>query len=391
MRGISLRRAAATSVLAGLAITVGVAGPASAQVSYVVKGHDLAVASDGQGDDITVRCLAGTLQVNNANQLPCADAEAVHVDLGDGYDAVHLAGLEAAQLPHVASIDINTLDNLGVDSVEGSQLADVVSADPFDSVHGNGGDDAVEGAGDVWGGDGDDYIERAYGAVDAGPGNDTIVNPDGGAVEGGTGTDTFVGDFVGLPASLIQTFTIDDAGYRNTFADQPHWVWTGAVIGVEVYDLTFYDSVDQLDVSHYAGTTRVRLGGNDDTANVRNGHADTVDCGSGNDTVTADRSDTLAGCEQVSLPALQTSVTGPARVHKGKRAVYRISSDVAGATYQCRIDHKPFRPCSERYVLRTRRLSLGRHHLQVVASVSGLADPTPATRTIRVTHRKGGR
>jgi len=379
-----------TSVLAGLAITVAVAGPASAHVLYVVNGHDLAVASDGQGDDITVRCLAGTLQVNNANQLPCADAETITVDLGAGDDALHLGGLDASQLPHVEHVEVDANDDVGADTVEGSQLADVVAADTQDTVYGNAGDDDIEGGGQVWGGDGADYIEGAADAVDAGPGNDFIIQPQSG-VDGGPGVDAVILDDQGAPDDITETLDLDDTGYRFTIDGIAGWSQTNTVVGVEAYDLTFHGSVQHVDVSRYSGSVMLRLGGNDDTANLRNGHADTVDCGSGSDTVTADRSDTLAGCEHVALPAPQTSVTGSARVHKGKRAVYRISSDVAGATYQCRIDHKPFRPCSERYVLRTRRLSLGRHHLQVVATVSGLADPTPATRTIRITHRKGGR
>lgn len=50
-----------------------------------------------------------------------------------------------------------------------------------------------------------------------------------------------------------------------------------------------------------AGGDVILAGKGNDTVHARNGHRDTVDCGPGRDTVWADRSDTLRGCEIVHL------------------------------------------------------------------------------------------
>jgi hypothetical protein len=63
------------------------------------------------------------------------------------------------------------------------------------------------------------------------------------------------------------------------------------------------DGSDRLDGG--TGSDDLRGGAGDDTVVSRDsGVADGVDCGAGSDSVTADRSDTLAGCESVDVPAL---------------------------------------------------------------------------------------
>jgi hypothetical protein len=51
-----------------------------------------------------------------------------------------------------------------------------------------------------------------------------------------------------------------------------------------------------------ATSAALGLGDGDDSADVRNGVADSVDCGPGNDRVTADAADAVTGCEEVNLP-----------------------------------------------------------------------------------------
>jgi hypothetical protein len=51
-----------------------------------------------------------------------------------------------------------------------------------------------------------------------------------------------------------------------------------------------------------ATSAALRLGDGDDAGDVRNGVVDAVDCGPGNDRVTADAADMLSNCEEVHLP-----------------------------------------------------------------------------------------
>lgn len=66
------------------------------------------------------------------------------------------------------------------------------------------------------------------------------------------------------------------------------------------------------------------------------------------------------------------------------RAVFRFSSDQAGATFLCKFDAAAFRPCGARIA---HRFGLGRHVVKVKAlSSAGLADPTAAAFRFRVEH-----
>lgn len=66
------------------------------------------------------------------------------------------------------------------------------------------------------------------------------------------------------------------------------------------------------------------------------------------------------------------------------RAVFRFSSDQAGATFLCKFDAAAFRPCGVRVA---HRFGLGRHAVKVKAlSSAGLADPTAAVFRFRVEH-----
>ncbi|MGE5280730.1 MAG: S8 family serine peptidase [Chloroflexota bacterium] len=64
------------------------------------------------------------------------------------------------------------------------------------------------------------------------------------------------------------------------------------------------------------------------------------------------------------------------------KVVFVFGSNVAGATFACRIDRGLFRPCRKRLV---RRYLVGRHTLRVFAvNASGMGDPTPAAYHFRV-------
>lgn len=64
------------------------------------------------------------------------------------------------------------------------------------------------------------------------------------------------------------------------------------------------------------------------------------------------------------------------------RAVFRFGADEAGATFACKVDRRPFRPCATRL---GRRFAFGRHAVLVRAEdAAGNVDPTPAVFRFRV-------
>jgi len=68
--------------------------------------------------------------------------------------------------------------------------------------------------------------------------------------------------------------------------------------------------------------------------------------------------------------------------HRTVRVVFKFGSNLAGATFACRIDASLYRPCRRKLV---RRFGLGRHTLRVFArNASGIGDPTPARYSFRV-------
>ncbi len=80
----------------------------------------------------------------------------------------------------------------------------------------------------------------------------------------------------------------------------------------------------------------------------------------------------------------QTTVRGPHRVSTaGATAAVslRLGASEAGASFRCRVDRGPIRPCAKRLKLRLRP---GRHQVRVQAIGAGGADPTPAKLTLRV-------
>ena len=61
---------------------------------------------------------------------------------------------------------------------------------------------------------------------------------------------------------------------------------------------------------------------------------------------------------------------------KKVKVKFGFSSDVAGATFKCKLDKGQFAPCTSP---RTYKVKLGKHKFSVVASSGGVADTTPAT------------
>lgn len=147
----------------------------------------------------------------------------------------------------------------GGDRIEGGNGDDTLLGGPgADDLYGQQGNDTADGGPGpdrFWGGGGDDRLR-------GGQSNDMIRGQGGNDnLSGGPGRDTLVGG----PGN--DTITEVPAGYSPT---------------------------EPLDT----GQNRVDAGGRNDTLNVANGQRDTVDCGTGRDTVKADKADRLKSCER---------------------------------------------------------------------------------------------
>jgi hypothetical protein len=79
-----------------------------------------------------------------------------------------------------------------------------------------------------------------------------------------------------------------------------------------------------------------------------------------------------------SSPVPQTVIDkGPKKKIRGKTAKFKFSSPDAGATFECRLDKKPYKPCTSPRKLK--RIKRGKHVFSVRAVLAGTPDPSPAT------------
>lgn len=72
---------------------------------------------------------------------------------------------------------------------------------------------------------------------------------------------------------------------------------------------------------------------------------------------------------------------------RSRRAKFAFAANEAGATFECKLDAKPFKPCTSPQAYR--RLENGKHIFQVLAAdAAGNADPTPATHRWKVKKKR---
>ncbi len=408
-------RATTVIAAAGAALMLG-AAPALASVTASVLDDTVIISSNGGSDVITMSCVADLANVNSVPPLPafaCADVGLVDVEAGGGADTVNLGGLTLLAFPELEETSIDVEDS-SVDSVSGSEARDVVHADFLDDVSTSLGNDWVEGAGSVSAGEGDDTLRQISTSVQAGPGDDLIVGEPADLIDGGTGLDRVVIDFSLFTTEQAVGLAITDASINGSTATS----------SIEEYDVTASSgaSADGVDSRLYSGRVSFHgragddtfLGGpgadladlgpgNDvvdagpgsdfvmggdgnDVISARDGFGDVVECGGGVDTVTADRADVLSGCENVALPAPETSrVDGPKKVTKGTKVFFTFAASVASATFECQIDTGVFKACASPLKVKTRKLKIGKHTLTVRAvQPTGNPDPTPSTFRFKV-------
>jgi len=183
-------------------------------------------------------------------------------------------------------------------------------------VNAGGGDDYIgvhgSGSSTIEAGSGDDQLylggnNSGADAVSMGPGNDVVNDPGfGDVVDGGDGVDTVV--FTSWTASPVVVSL--DGQANDGSASSPH-----ANVEPSVEHVVAGPGPDQLDGSPgadtlegaggddvldgHSGADMLNGGDGNDTLLARDGVADTVDCGAGNDTAMVDPADTVTGCETV--------------------------------------------------------------------------------------------
>ncbi len=76
----------------------------------------------------------------------------------------------------------------------------------------------------------------------------------------------------------------------------------------------------------------------------------------------------------------------PAAKTSDRTPSFRFRSSTAGATFQCKVDGGPFKPCRSPFT--TKSLSPGRHTVKIRAVLGGTPDPTPAGYSFKVVQRR---
>ncbi len=216
---------------------------------------------DADGDGVT----------DSADNCPgAANADQLDGD-GDGVgaacdpDEYEEPGASRACLDAVTPVLIGTL---GDDVLVGTEAADSLGGlDGDDCLAGRGGNDQLDGGGDA---------DALYGE----DGRDVLIGSGGtDALNGGTGNDRLSG---GSSADRLVGSSGDDR-----------------LVGGSSHDRLTGGTGDD-DLSGGSGRDDLSGGSGTDTFDVRDGARDRVDCGSGRDSVTADRSDRVArDCERV--------------------------------------------------------------------------------------------
>jgi hypothetical protein len=84
----------------------------------------------------------------------------------------------------------------------------------------------------------------------------------------------------------------------------------------------------------------------------------------------------------VPVPPQTTITAKPPARSRDRTPTLRFRADQPGATYQCKVDAKPYKACRSPFT--TKLLSFGRHTVKVRAVAGGLADSTPAQTSFKV-------
>ena len=249
---------------------------------HVFGGRVDDIVDGDEGDDT----LNGYLGDDLLDGGPGADS----IDGGDGIDTVDYS-------TRTADLTV-TLGAGGGEAGEGDTLTNVENV-----AAGSGNDTITGGAGAnaLSGGAGNDHLNGAGGsdALSGGSGDDALDGGSGGdTLDGGAGVDT--ADYSARTNPVTATFdgvaNDGEAGEGDNVLDNVEVVEGGSG----------GDNLTGSDRSHtFHGN------GGDDTIVARDGATDTITCGAGNDTVTADAFDDVAAdCEVVARPPVAEAPGG---------------------------------------------------------------------------------
>ena len=328
----------------------------------VMLDGDFGAKAGFSGDDVTGGLPPGCAADEFGNQILC-DVPAGGVALvgGPGKDALFTgsgvpAGITVTMIGGGGDDGLKDDTRDGRTVLRGGDGNDTLAGGPgADDVDGEGGNDEVSGdagADVVRGGAGNDtvagdaYQDPSADVIDGGEGYDTIdewtqpsedYNPaialslDGAANDGRPGENDNVTGFESITSHASGTFIGSDAAEKIT-------VWANIASGPSTVKgnggddtLTGWDYDDAMDggagndrieggIGHdaitggpgkdvlfgegdgnYCGIYECKLPFGNDTIDARDGEADQVDCGVGNDTAIVDALDTVANCEKVDV------------------------------------------------------------------------------------------
>ena len=291
-----------------------VAAPAHAAVTGTYDGTTTTITSDASSDTMVLTCGANQVLVNGV--LPTGSGGTCTsrlVVLGNGGDdVIDIRGLSTSSFQGI------TLDaGDGNDRVDGTQWTVGNTSDIF--IGGGAGDDVM--------------FPHGSDLVRAGPGNDTLsdLNPEIQLLDGESGTDTYTFDFSVFGSASLD-FNLTTGGLVLQLSGTSTLQrWTS----VEVVDIGLNEANNALRAGGFEGVVKANgAGGNDamtggpgadtlvggpgddtldggpgidrieggdgsELVRVRDGEADSVDCGAAPDIAVTDQVDVLAGCESV--------------------------------------------------------------------------------------------
>jgi Ca2+-binding RTX toxin-like protein len=362
----------------------------------------LSVTEDGKlsffEDNLTLP--AGCVQENPIYAAYCTMPARVRLELGDGDDSngfssdfpaigVEIYGGDGKDTLQTYGATNAKLDGgAGNDTLKGWLTDETLLGGPGDDeIQGSGGNDHVEG------GEGNDmlnpdtYKDPGNDYVDGGPGLDTVddwtipdadyippvsVSMDGVANDGRPGeADNVVnvekieshvsGVLAGGPGDdLFTVYANLDEGnstlignggndkliagdYQDTLDGGPgNDVLTGGLGNDTITGGPGQDTISGDATASTCGLYSYKIPFGNDTINARDGEADQVDCGVGQDTAIVDTVDVVSSCENVQSSAAGPSggpsggpASGPAAKVTGKLSIKSIAKKGRGVTVPC--------------------------------------------------------
>jgi hypothetical protein len=270
---------------------------AKAAVTASFDGTTLVLSGTAEDESLTLTGTATTITISAPGgvtgacepDVPCTvDPNAtVRADLGLGQDSFDAAAL-GRNVWVVAAGD-------GRDTVRAGSGADTINLQGADNeVWAGAGGDVISGAGLLHGEAGPDFIS-GDGLLDGGPGDDRLEGVFVADLDGGDGRDT-----VSYSRSSSRGAHISLDGQRNDGALAYAGNVTNAevLLGSDLADILVGDGGAQ-ELRGGAGQDVLSAGAGDDTIAALDGERDEVDCGAGDDHVTADAIDVLTACAPV--------------------------------------------------------------------------------------------